>query len=162
LLQSRGPDTSLRDEPAEIAMSKPASSKASSPAPHKVGHAALSKHAGTKDTIEFKEEIRVGTLRFFKFVVAKFEDPAMAAYFDVAFNGTEFTTSKPNVTIGADEINFDPDAPGQTVDPHTVIGRGRAGIEPGTTIYQHLTGKPGTGNAALEPHDSAAAAAAEG
>jgi hypothetical protein len=139
-------------------MAKPADKAA----PHKFGQSVLAKHAGSKDMIEFTEEIRVGTFRFYKGVVAKFEDPAMAAYFDVCFNGTEFTTKEPNVTIGADEINFDPDAEGQTVDPHTVIGRGREGVEAGTTVVEHLTGRPGSGRAALEPHDSVAGSSAEG
>lgn len=136
--------------------------KAKAPEPHKVGQAVLAEHAGSKDTIEFTEEVRVGTFRFYQGLVVKFEDPAMAAYFDVSFNGTEFSDKKPNVTIGADEINFDPKAEGQTVDPHTIIGRGREGIEAGTSIYEHLTGKPGSGRVALEPHDSSAGASAEG
>lgn len=143
-------------------MAKPAEKTAKKESPHVVGRAALAKHAGNQDTIEFTGEARVGTLRFFEGTVAKFEDPAMAAYFDVSFNATEFTTKKPNVTITVDEINFDPEAPGQTVDPHTVVGRGREGVEAGATVYEHLTGKPGSGRAALEPHDSGAGSSAEG
>lgn len=139
-------------------MAKPADKVA----PHKFGQSVLAKHASSKDTILFNEEIRVGTFRFYEGMVVKFEDPAMAAYMDVCFNGTEFTTKKPNVTIGADELNFDPAAEGETVDPHTVIGTGREGVMPGTTAIEHLTGKPGAGRVALEPHDSGAAASSEG
>jgi hypothetical protein len=121
-------------------------------------HAALAKHAGRKDTIEFGEEVRHGRLRFFKGTVVRFEDPAAAAFFDVAFNCTEFTDAEPVVTIGSDELNFDPEAPGETIDPHTIIGRGREGIEPGTTVVGHLNGEGATTDGTLQAHDSTAGA----
>jgi hypothetical protein len=121
-------------------------------------HAALAAHAGRKDTIKFTEEVRHGALRFFKGTVARFEEPAAAAYFDVAFNCTEFTDAEPNVTITKDELNLDPEAPGETIDPQTIIGRGREGIEPGTTVAGHLLGEGPAGDGTLEAHDSTAGA----
>lgn len=132
----------------------PKASKTPADDRRKAGVDALKKHEPTKDTILFSEEVKVGRLRFFKDTVARFEDPAMASYFDVCFNGTEFTDKEPAVVIGTDEINFDPNAPGETVDPHTVIGSGRHGIEQGTTVHQHLTGQPPGSDGTLEPHDA--------
>lgn len=118
----------------------------------------LADHAGAQDTIEFTAEVRSHGIRFFPGTVAKFEVPEVAAYFDVAFNCAAFTTKKANVTITADEINMDPDAPGATIDPDTVIGRGREGIEAGTSVAGHLNGGSGDGQAVLVAQDSTAGA----
>lgn len=126
--------------------------------------AALAEHAAGRDTLIFDEPILHGRIRFGRFEVVKFEDPTAAAYFDIAFNGTQFTTDEPTRTVGDDELNFDPDDPreNETIDPHTVIARGREGIEAGVSIYGHLTGETGPGEASLEPHDAASGADAEG
>lgn len=126
----------------------------------KAGVDALAARAGKKNRIEFGEEIKVAGHRFFKGMVVEFANPAMAAYFDTAFNGTTLTTKEPNVVLGDDEIGFgDHEAPGATgrglVDPHGVIGRGRKGIEAGTTVFEHVTGKPGASRVPLEPKDAA-------
>lgn len=119
------------------------------------GQAVLARHAGKKDTIEFAETVLHGKMAFRQGEVVRFEDPSVAAYFDIAFNGTEFSTKEPTRTVGEDEINFDPEDPRQneTIDPLTRI-TGRAGIESGTTVHQHLSGGVGSGGKALEPHDA--------
>jgi hypothetical protein len=127
-------------------------------------HAALTEHADGRDTLEFSEPILHGRLRFGKGEVVKFEDPAAAAYFDVAFNGTNFTDKEPTRVVTDEEMNFDPDDPreNETIDPHTVIARGREGVEAGVTIHGHLTGETGPGEAPLEPHEAVAGAGSEG
>ncbi len=119
---------------------------------------ALRSRAGRKDTIEFTETILHGRLRFDQGLIAKFEDPAAAAYFDVAFNGTQFTDKKPTRILSNAEINFDPDAGGETIDVDTVIGTGREGITPGTTVSQAVKGEKGSGKAALQVADTTVSA----
>jgi hypothetical protein len=117
----------------------------------------LADHADSRDTIVFAEKILHGRIAFHKGEVVKFEDPAAAAYFDIAFNGTEFTDKKPTRTVTDEELNFEPDDPrgNETIDPHTVIGPGRLNVTPGTTVHQVASGNPdaGSGSAPLEAHD---------
>lgn len=119
--------------------------------------ALLAAHADGRDTLKFSETILHGRIRFEAGSVVRFTDPAAAAYFDVAFNGTEFTDEGPTRrrTITNEEINFDPDDPSgnETIDPHTKIGDGREGVKAGTTVHQALTGEGPTADGALEPHD---------
>lgn len=93
----------------------------------------LEAHAAGRDTIAFSEPVLHGKLRFGKGEVVKFPDPRSAAYFDIAFNGTDFSDKKPTRELTAGEINFDPDADGETIDPQTVI-KGREGVADGTTV----------------------------
>lgn len=117
----------------------------------------LTSHAKKRDTIEFSEVILHDRLRFGKGEVVRFtgeHGAAAAAYFDVAFNGTEFSDKEPTREIGDDELNFDPKAPGATIDPNTVI-KGREGVTDGTSVLQVASGNPhaGSGNAPLEVDD---------
>jgi hypothetical protein len=120
--------------------------------------AALAKHAGSRNTLEFTEpKLLHGKIAFHKGDIVEFEDPAVAAFFDIAFNGTEFTDKKPTRFITNEDINFDPDDPrgNETIDPHTIIGHGREGVAAGTTAHQAAGGKPatGSGHAPLGVHD---------
>lgn len=118
------------------------------------GHAALRTKAGRKDTIEFTETVLHGKLRFDRGLIAKFEDPAAAAYFDIAFNGTRYSDKEPTRTLSNAEINFDEEAEGETIDPNTVIGVGREGVVPGATVLQVAKGEGIGGNAALNVADT--------
>ena len=118
--------------------------------------AALESHAKKRDTIAFSEPVLHGRLRFGKGEVVRFHDPAVAAYFDIAFNGTELTDKEPTREIGPDLIDLDPDNEHtETVDPHTRIGNGRDGVGAGTTVHQVATGNPmaSHGDAPLGVHD---------
>lgn len=109
---------------------------------------ALASHAGERDTLRFSEVILHGPFRFAKGEVVRFSDPAAAAFFDVAFNGTEFTTDEPDRVLTDEEINFDPDDPrgNATIDPHTRIV-GRDGVKDGSTVHQVVTGDAPAGAA---------------
>lgn len=117
---------------------------------------ALHDHAAGRDTLRFSELVLQGKLRFDKGMVVRFEDPAVAAYLDIAFNGTDFTDDEPTRTVGNDEINFDPDDPSgnDTIDPQTVIGNGRGGVTAGATVHKVAAGDAsGSGDAPLNVHD---------
>lgn len=109
----------------------------------------LEAHAAGRDTIAFSEPILHGKLRFGKGEVVKFPDPRVAAYFDIAFNGTDFSEKKPTRELTADEINFDPEADGETIDPQTVI-RGREGVADGTTVLGEAGGSVEVADARTE------------
>ena len=111
------------------------------------------REAAAGDTLEFSETILHGKLRFGKTEVVQFEDPAAAAYFDVAFNGTEYSDKEPTRVVTNEELNFDPDADGDTIDANTIIGIGREGVDPGTTVHQVITGEAGGGDATLKVDD---------
>jgi hypothetical protein len=127
--------------------------------------AKLEKHAGSRDTILFTEEVKHGRLRFHKGMVVKFPSPALAAYFDVAFNGTELTDKKPTWELAEDELQLkteegqehDMETP-DVVDLDTVIGLGREGVTPGTTVFGHLNGDGPISSAELQPADADAEA----
>jgi len=108
------------------------------------GHALLAKKDPKKDTIEFTEKVLHGRLAFHKGEVVKFEDPAAATYFDLAFNGTEYSDKEPTRELTNAEINFDPEDPSgnETIDPDTIIGVGREGVAPGTSVAQVADGNP--------------------
>jgi hypothetical protein len=112
----------------------------------------LAGHAKDRDTLEFSEPVLHGRIRFGKGEVVRFEDPAAAAYFDIGFNGTEFTDKEPTRTIGNDELNFDPDAEGETIDLETRIN-GRQDVKDGATITEAVKGLPASGTGALNVKD---------
>lgn len=121
---------------------------------------SLFAHANGRTNIKFSESVRHGKMIFQPGEVIEFEDPAAAAYFDVAFNGTEFTTSAATRTVTVEDLNFDPDDPSgsETIDPGTIIGVGREGVNPGTTVHEAAAGLKslGDGEAKLKVDDARA------
>lgn len=128
-------------------------------APKPLTHAkkleALASHGGSKNVIEFSEPVLHGRLRFGKGEVVQFECAEAAGFFDVAFNGTEFSDKEPTRIVSADELNVDPDSDGETIDPDTTVAYGREGVVPGSTIAGHLLGLP-PGSPELVVQDGAA------
>lgn len=129
-------------------MAKP-STKSASPAGILAAH-------GAGKRVKFGEAILHGRLRFGKGEVVEFETPEAAAYFDAAFNLTELTDAKATRVISAGELNMDPNAEGETIDPLTIIGNGREGVAEGTTIAQALSGSSGSRGASLRVADATA------
>lgn len=104
--------------------------------------------APSQDTIKFTETILHGKQRFFPGTVIKFEDPATAAFFDQAYNGTEFTTDPPVATVTNEELEID-----AATLHDTIIGQGRDGVQPGTTVKDALEGKSASTDGTLEVQD---------
>jgi len=128
---------------------------------------ALASHAGSKDTLKFNEKIlHPGLEPFQKGEVVRFENPAAAAYFDIAFNGTDFTDEEPTRTVTNDMLDFNPEteeAGVATIDPETTVGFGREGTFPGMTVAGVARGdeRPSNPEPTLEVNDVHATVEAE-
>jgi hypothetical protein len=125
--------------------------------------APLHEHADGARYVLFNEKVLHGRLAFHVDELVEFEDPAAAAYFDIAFNGTDLHASVPDGykvsrTLTDEEINFNPDDPreNETIDVHTQI-IGRNGVKDGTTVHQVASGNPdaGSGSSEIQPKDVA-------
>src|SRR4051812_31039788 len=83
------------------------------------------KAADLPDTVEFNREVKHGTHRLHKRLVARFEDPDAAPYF-VRAGWAEFTDKEPDVTFTEGEVE---------IDPETIMGNnGPDGTSPGLLV----------------------------
>lgn len=77
----------------------------------------------TRDTVKFNEVYLHPGFRFAKGEVVQFGDPDCAGFF-ARTPSADFCDEGASRTVSEDELNFDPDAPGETIDRDTIFGSG--------------------------------------